>query len=447
MSKQTTAKNQEGKTKENAFLDFSISRNFREVINSSPIFQNDSSIKGSWNLICAVMDRLDSSVQYLNDNTSEKPQSEEEFMIFLMFADMVYNAVRKLFDNLKIPYPYKDESNIDSKRYFSDVYISFFCENEYCMTGTSMRETYGCSFDGCRTDSCFLKQTGFVKDIPTDDNFFEYLRALAFAHPFETSKHKKFFAQKGSEHYSPWVIIGQRITETISGVKNMVGVRIYSNKFLDDIGILDLCFPFDLLKEYIKSRYDLLMVATEWAEQEIKKFEAAWSKRKVNRELTPIEMLKDIKSILLARYEEDSTYSIETAIEYLECPISLQENLTAIEIYRKALIATLPTLCDAIDAVDNDNYYSETFNDILHAHPKKEHQMAHYQREKIFGYLREGVGRDNITWGLTQSEYFANEYAKKYVTIKPRQMDFTEIKLLVTVAGYFEKKKQESKAK
>ena len=48
----------------------------------------------------------------------------------------------------------------------------------------------------------------------------------------------------------------------------------------------------------------------------------------------------------------------------------------------------------------------------------------------------------DVQWGLRQAQDFANEFAKKWVVIEIGKMDFSEIKLLVTIACYFEAKEQ-----
>ena len=88
--------------------------------------------------------------------------------------------------------------------------------------------------------------------------------------------------------------------------------------------------------------------------------------------------------------------------------------------------------------------------------------MAHYQLEKIFSYLVNGERLDdmnsfkeplhiyyqgndidsNAEWGVMQAMQFYEDLAKSYVCIKPT-MPFTEIKLLVNCACYFEKLNQQ----
>ena len=66
--------------------------------------------------------------------------------------------------------------------------------------------------------------------------------------------------------------------------------------------------------------------------------------------------------------------------------------------------------------------------------------MMYYQIEKIYSCLNDDYG--DVEWGLIQAEAFANEFAKKWVTINPRSMNFDEIKLLTGVACYLEYKEQ-----
>lgn len=84
---------------------------------------------------------------------------------------------------------------------------------------------------------------------------------------------------------------------------------------------------------------------------------------------------------------------------------------------------------------------------IIYERPKDMHQMAHYQLEKIYSYLDERSDcidpASNEYWGLQQAYEFSQEFAKNWVTIDVRTMQYDEIKLLVAVACYLEKEKQD----
>ena len=96
-------------------------------------------------------------------------------------------------------------------------------------------------------------------------------------------------------------------------------------------------------------------------------------------------------------------------------------------------------ICDALDNYETD-VMNDLCNSVLSLRPKA-HQMMHYQLEKIFCYLNDD-GYGDIDWGLTQADAFSKEFAKKWVVIKPYEMNFNEIKLLTSVACYLEYKEQ-----
>ena len=71
--------------------------------------------------------------------------------------------------------------------------------------------------------------------------------------------------------------------------------------------------------------------------------------------------------------------------------------------------------------------------------------MMHYQLEKIYCYLNE-EGYGDIYWGLKQADLFSKEFAKDFVNINSGDMNFTEIKLLVTIACYYQAQKEVNKS-
>ena len=386
------------------FLDFEICEKLREKINQSPIFAHDDKYRSDYYLLCAVMDRVDSSIKFLNAH-SQKPKSEEDLIIFFVFACMIIDAVKLTHKQLNIEYKY-DLSNSSSENY---IYFGETCSNEPMNLADSVR--------------------------PTDDKFFEYIRSLVFAHPFETNRPR--FFKKDEVQYSPWVIVNSFVPKT----PDAVGVRVYTNihSNVNSDSIQSIVFSYSTLKEYIKSRYQLFESVTKWVDSEIEKSNAKFAQRKINRNLPPSKVLQDVLEILEARFVD--SYDIKEAISFLECDSSVQENDSAIENFRNAIAEIIPNICDEIDALN----YDWTFDDILRARPRVMHNGAHYQLEKIYDYLNDYHDCRNQKWGLEQANAFANEFAKKHVIIKPFEMSYDEVKMLVSLACYFEKLEQEAK--
>ena len=394
----------QSKKKPKTYLDESLIWDLHNVIESSDIFMREEPLKHKYNLFCAFKDRMFSAVKYLNEH-SKSPKTEEEFINFLVYAAIVRDGIMKLYENLygeKPPF-------IGEKKYFLNV------------------RTYSAKY--------FSEETQ-----PTDDVFFEYLRAMAFAHPYETSKRGRPFLQGGEIQMCPWVIIGRSLFS--QGIKNPVGIRIYSNKFEDSLQ--DILFSFDDVKTYIKSRFECLKEITKWAKEELAEHIQEWKKKKIDRNQEPASILTEIKSVLTNRFQDAS--SIEDLVVYLTCPISVDENRENVYKFRQAIVSIIPGICDSVDNLDCESM-EQKIGELL-AYPRKMHQMAHYQLQKIFSYLNERNETidpySDEAWGLKQAEDFANGFAKKWVKIDVDTMQYDEIKLLVNIACYLERIEQET---
>lgn len=376
---------------EDFYLNKGLLNEFRNTINSTNIFQKTSKLKEKYNLICVVMDRLDSAIGYLNEH-EKQPKTEEDFVCFLVYACMIRDGIMKLYENVFQRKP----SFIDDKKFFRDVKI-------------------------------YSKNAFSEDDCPTDDVFFEYLRSMAFAHPFNTGNRKgRFFLESNEIQYCPWVIVRD----------NYVGIRVYTSS--DKFVIQDLTFDFYNLKAYIKSIYERLDEINIWARDEILLQDQEWAKKKIDRTGTINDLIQNIKNAFAERFLEP--YDIECIETYLTCETTNFQNKNIVESYREELTKSLYKICDALDEVDNDALDEAT--NIIGIRPRNAHSMMYYQLEKIFGYLDNDHGWMDVQWGLRQAQDFANEFATKWVVIEIGKMDFSEIKLLVTIACYFEAKEQ-----
>ena len=377
--------------------------NFRKTIMYSPIFIGSEKYAHRFNLICAVMDRIDSAIKVIN-SFGALPDSEESFIQFLVFTSILKDGIYKLYENIF----HKKPPCIYEKKFFINVthyYDKIFNETTY----------------------------------PTDDEFFEYFRSIAFAHPFETSKRNRIFLQNGETQCSPWVITNRYAGFLLDG-KNLVGIRIYSN--INEKSLKDIFFSFDDLKGYVKKRYDYLPELTKWAKSEVDFQANEWKKVKVEISEDPIKTLNNIVEILESRFEDSQ--SIKLLITQLEGKNTIEENFVNVEIFKTAIKNMIPTLCECVDNLDYERL-EETIGNLYEAPPKTYGECG-YHLEKIFSYLSEKsevikIGSDE-EWGLIQADNFAKRFAKKWVVIKPYEMSYTEIKLLVCVACYLERQKQ-----
>lgn len=385
-------------------LDNNLNNKLRETVNSDNLFWRDPEQKENWNLICAVMDRLDMSIDYIN-NHSDYSNDENDIILFFVHSSIIKDAIYQVSNALKIDCSNKE--NIFYK-YVKDYNI-FQSVEEY--------ENYRNSKNSA------------------DDQFYEYLRSLVFAHPAETSRSIPNRVQNEIQ-YSPYLLSSK--LQFHRDYKNPVGVQIYSNKR----DISHICLDFEDLKQYIKNKYYKLQLIVDKYNLIVHDFKTKKKKHKVNRKQDELSILKEISSILDERYLEH--YDIDELIDCLECSLTVDINKKNVEFYRNQIKKIVPDLCDAIDNYDCDSIYDLCY-DLLYNRPKA-YQMMHYQLEKIFCYLNDD-GYGDVEWGLIQADAFSKEFAKKWVIIKPYDMTFKEIKLLVNVACYLEYQEQNKESK
>ncbi len=374
------------------FLDRKLIEQFREVINSSNAFCDVPEYQSLWNLICVLLDRLDSAVNYLNTH-SNQPKTEEELVFFMVYASMLKDGIYKFYENI---YHVKPRT-IESRRWFSDAH------------------TY--------SEPIFNEE-----NCPTDDAFFEYFRALSFAHPYEVSKRTgRLFMENDEIHLSPWVISNCFIGKE----KDDIGFRLYSNK---DEGLKDIFVRFRNLKGYLAQRYRLIYTFIKWGNEEIIKQNNLWMQDKVCRKGTSTEILKNVIDVLEKRY--CSHYSIDEALTVLNSNFSDERNNEALEAVKSLINQNINQICDSVDNLDYEKM--EESISILYKRPKKLHDHAHYELEKIFDYLGDERGPclrgSNEEWGLIQAVNFYEAYAKKFVKIDFDKMSYKDIKTLIRIS-------------
>jgi len=151
-----------------------------------------------------------------------------------------------------------------------------------------------------------------------------------------------------------------------------------------------------------------------------------------------------------------------------ECESTLASNYAIVQRFKAVIREFLPELIDSVDSLDY-GILSSIRHVFIQPTPTNVHNRFHYQTAKIFDYLTrvnddfyprirtqfvefyKGLNHQddddfyNETWGLVQACEFYEEFAKKHITLKPLDMSFDEIRMLVSAACYFEKIEQESK--
>lgn len=373
------------------FFDVTYVDDFREIMNT-PYFQKSKEFSLKFNLCCAVADRLNTCVTYLNKHLKH-PKTEEDFLSFLMFASMMRDAVDAILEEFDVQYNYQNEEQF---QFFKDVYIKSKVYNP-------------------------------EKDIPTDDKFFEYFRSLTFAHPVETNRAKFLHKELKEKHYCPFVLINR-----FWGDPKCVGARIYTNVSKD---ILDVYVPFERIKGYLKFKYEQLSFATNYLKQKYLDLETSWKRDKINWNHAPLEMLQEIKEKLEQRCEE--TGDISECILFLKYRPSLKQNEDSALKYQKAIIRCLPSLCDAIEQLDY-NKLNSVFETVLYVRPKSAEEVD-YQLGCIYADLNSDIDFYRYSYTMGCVRCVMDAFAHKWVSVDD-EMSVDEIRFLISAACYLEEK-------
>ena len=146
-------------------IDTSVLRRLRDKVNENQNISYNKQYKKyrAWDKICAIMDRLDDTVDYLNQlklNTGKYRRSAFDFYDFMNNSAVVCDCIKELAQIFDV-----DDEEI-------------------------------------RTSSEIFNQTG-TDGKGTDSNYFKYLRSLCSVHPIETSRHKRY--QDNEFECSPYV--------------------------------------------------------------------------------------------------------------------------------------------------------------------------------------------------------------------------------------------------
>ena len=90
-------------------------KELRAVINETDIFIKDKEESKKFNLICAIMDRFDSAIVYINKHI-ERPKTETDLIVFMNFCCIIKDGINYIMKVLNMEI--KEDNQI-----FKDIYI------------------------------------------------------------------------------------------------------------------------------------------------------------------------------------------------------------------------------------------------------------------------------------------------------------------------------------
>lgn len=245
----------------------------------------------AWDTICAIMDRLDDTVFFLNElklNTGKYNRSAFDFFDFMNNASVVIECIREL--------------------------AGIFG---------------GVSLDNFKNSTDIFNQTG--KDGKgTDDLYFNYLRSLCSVHPVETSRHERY--QSNDFECCPFVIWNN------NGLKGDcdLSAMVYTNK--DDEPSKNVLIYISQIFNYVKTRFDFVTEITNAIDEYQKEVISNFRNRKIKKEFENyIDYLRNLDKEMKERNGLDSSYSFDFLINLFELKLSNPINEIKMNLYKNAL--------------------------------------------------------------------------------------------------------------
>lgn len=409
-------------------FDCSLLERLSKLLQDSLVFFSDKEFKEQFSFACVVQDRLKEAIAYLNAH-SIAPLDAQEFYLTFIYADNICSAVHEFYNlsiirEANIAYPYgKDLQNKGNYKYFLEA-----------------------------VDQAFPQLKKLPSDQrPTEDEFFGYLRALTFAHPFNTDKIKCIDRLNGERHYSPTPLLKRDIALSEDRPTGDMGLLVYSNgKNADNPRkTFTITFWYKDLLEYLISRYETLNNMIDFITGHMKHQEREWLKRKIRREGTVPDILADLREILEERFGDASF--VDELLDILEIKFSSKnpQNNESVSRYREALGACVEPICDAVDRGDYSIAF-ELLHDVVAPNLSKfdacfkEFPDMGYHCGKILEWCRNEES-EPFSHIRASVSVFMKGFAGKWVDINDEELPKKQIRLLVLAACYRELELQKSK--
>lgn len=359
----------------------------------------------AWDKICAIMDRLDDTVDYLNQlklNTGIHRRSAFDFFDFMNNAAVVMDCI-------------------------SDLAKIFEVSDEEIKTSTEVFNELGKDGKG------------------TDKKYFEYLRSLCSVHPVETSRHRSY--QENIFECSPYVMWNDK-TIRINNDSDLCAV-VYTSKDNDNFKRVDIYI--DQIFEYVKRRINFIENIIEHIEKYQQEIIEVFRHTPIKKEEdfeSYIDYLRNLKREKEIRYGGDCLSRIDYLIKLFDLKLSNVENEENMNLYKNALKYAVKFEHNSIQNMTKEGFKN---NGILHPEmnitttlleelispdsSSDERNKYRYSIEKT-SYLIYGSFYSDREWAYSQINNM-RLFLERYITFEKAQSDF-EYYVLVRLALYLE---------
>ena len=310
-----------------------------------------------WDCVCAIMDRIDASANYLCSNTFQDELDSFKFMNFMNIAASMIDCINKLADVLGI----ERKCAIDS---------SSCCFNQIGLDGTG-----------------------------TDKEYFEYLRSLCSVHPVDTTRHKKF--QGNKMEWCPYISIPSP----------MLNLRLGSSPSPDLVATVytsegDLSEHIQIylsqIFSYISMRFDFISnIITGVDDYYARRINELRSKIIAKPSACPSYdvYIANLKNEVEERSGKETVDSLKYVVRALKVRFDDKEQQRLLIDYQNALRAAVTVLHETFQNMQylngEDSLVPEEYYAVYIPNRFEDSSRYHYQLEKL-EYLNTAVFADDM---------------------------------------------------
>lgn len=359
----------------------------------------------TWSLVCAIMDRIEDTVDYLNNlelNTGKYTRSAFDFFEFINQATVLVDCIDTLAKIYDVSLDEEDAS-----------------ANIFCQKGK----------DGKGTDK----------------RYYEYVRSLCSVHPVETSYYSNTYQESDFES-SPFVIWADSFDFYESGC-NLIA-RVYINK--DDKNDRNIEIRISEIFDFILYRYQLLskiITAIECYHKHMVDTLIKNPIKDINEFRTYIDYLGNLKLESDERVGSEYSYMFEFVILLLKMHLSNPTNKVRYEKYCSALKYAISFEHKRLQQMSYGSEYSGIVNpeknlettllyELHSVNSRSEDAIKYnYNIQKICN-LRFDSSSSDKRWAYQMLEQ-AKPLFEKYVNFERANGDFENF-VLVQIALYFD---------
>lgn len=356
----------------------------------------------AWDKICAIMDRLDDTVDYLNTlklNTGRYRRSAFDFYDFMNNSSVIVDCIKELVKVFEVP-------------------------DDIIKKPTDIFGKLGSDGKG------------------TDESYFEYLRSLCSVHPVETSRHKRY--QANDFECSPFVVWND-------GIIRDGDCDIYAVVYTSKDGDINKRVPIYISQifKYVKTRLGFVTEITNSIEQYQKQVISDFKNRPIKKEGkfdNYIDYLRNLNKELQERYGSDAFYPFDYIINLFGLKLSNPRNQNKLNLYLNALKYAITFEHNSLQNMsytgleNNGLLYPEKsiktslYIELYSPHSRSDEEVKYsYNFEKI-SYLAYNTYYSNKQWAYIQLKD-ALPFLERYVSFEGAKDDF-EHYALVKLAVY-----------